>query len=124
MALKVRFGYRPWTEWPEPFRDGNGEAVRAWAAENGEELHFWQFTQYLFLKQWRALRDYARERGVADHGGYAHLRGGRQRGDVEASQGAVFARRGGESRRGGRGAADAFSETGQLWAIPSTIGRR
>ena len=118
MALKVRFGYRPWTEWPEPFRDGNGEAVRAWAAENGEELHFWQFTQYLFLKQWRALRDYARERGVAIMGDMPIYVAGdsaemwkRRRElfllDAEGNPAAVAGV-----------PPDAFSETGQLWGNP------
>lgn len=118
MALKVRFGYRPWTEWPEPFRDGNGEAVRAWAAENGKELHFWQFTQYLFLKQWRALRDYARERGVAIMGDMPIYVAGdsaemwkRRRElfllDAEGNPAAVAGV-----------PPDAFSETGQLWGNP------
>ena len=64
MSLKVRFGYSPWTEWPEPYRDCERETLDAYARENREEIGFWQFTQYMFLRQWRALRKYAHAKGV------------------------------------------------------------
>ncbi len=64
MALKCKFGHRAWTEWEQPYRIYDEKIVRAFAAENAQEILFWQFTQFIFLKQWRALKGYANERGI------------------------------------------------------------
>lgn len=63
MSLKTRFGYKPWTEWGE-YRDYDSEKEKDYIASHKEELEFWQFTQYLFLKQWNALKTYAHANGV------------------------------------------------------------
>ncbi len=63
MTLKSKFDYAPFTEWAEPYR--SGEIPKSFYTENKEELEFWQFTQYLFLKQWSALRAYANARGIS-----------------------------------------------------------
>lgn len=65
MALKTKFGHVSWTEWEEPFRTYNEKVVNKFAEENREEVLFWQFTQYLFLKQWRILKTYAKAHGVS-----------------------------------------------------------
>ena len=64
MSLKTKFSFAPWTEWPEPYKSCEGRGLEKYIAENAEELAFWQFTQYLFLQQWNALRAYARVKGV------------------------------------------------------------
>lgn len=63
MSLKSRFGHRPWTEWGE-YRDYDAEKINAYIAENREDIEFWQFTQYIFLEQWDALKAYAHSRNV------------------------------------------------------------
>lgn len=63
MACKEACGYKPYAEWGT-LRDGDSFALRAFAAEHAEDIGFWQFTQYAFLKQWRALKGYANARGV------------------------------------------------------------
>ena len=65
MALKTKFGHRAWTEWEEPFRTYDESTVKKFAQEHKEEVNFWQFTQFEFLKQWNALKSYANARGVA-----------------------------------------------------------
>lgn len=64
MSLKTKFSYAPWTDWAEPYKSCEGKGLEAYIADNREEIEFWQFTQYLFLKQWNALRDYAHKKGV------------------------------------------------------------
>lgn len=64
MSLKSRFGYRSWTEWPEEYRRYDGETIRRYADANREEIEFWQFTQYIFLRQWKALKAYASQNGI------------------------------------------------------------
>ncbi len=65
MTLKTQFGHRPWTEWTEPYKSCEGKGLEPYIAEHKDELEFWQFTQYIFLRQWNALHDYARARGVS-----------------------------------------------------------
>lgn len=65
MALKATFGYKPWTEWDEPYKRADKEVLSAYIKENQEEIEFWQFTQFIFLKQWNALHDYAKEKGIS-----------------------------------------------------------
>lgn len=63
MTLKRKNGYAPWQEWQEAERSPE-TLPSAFYAEYAEEIDFWQFTQYIFLKQWRALTAYAHENGV------------------------------------------------------------
>ncbi len=65
MTLKTKFSYAPWSEWAEPYKSCQGDLPESFYAEYAEEIDFWQFTQYIFLKQWNALRAYAKERGIA-----------------------------------------------------------
>ncbi|MDE5721276.1 MAG: 4-alpha-glucanotransferase [Clostridia bacterium] len=64
MALKSAHGHRAWTEWGV-YRNFNAGKVAAFAAANAEEISFWLFTQYIFLKQWNALKRYANAHGVS-----------------------------------------------------------
>ncbi len=65
MTLKTQFDYRPWTEWEEPYKSCEGRGLEKYIAEHLDEIEFWQFTQYIFLKQWNALRSYANAKGIA-----------------------------------------------------------
>lgn len=62
MTLKRKFNYAPWSAWDEPY--ASARLPENFETEHEEELLFWQFTQYIFLKQWQALKEYANERGV------------------------------------------------------------
>lgn len=63
MSLKSENNYRPWTDWGK-YRKYNETKMKAYIAENREKIEFWQFTQYIFLIQWRALKAYANAKGV------------------------------------------------------------
>lgn len=64
MALKCKFGHRAWSDWDEPYRSYDQKIIDTFAVENRREVLFWQFTQFVFLRQWNALKDYAHQRGV------------------------------------------------------------
>lgn len=65
MALKRHFGGQPWTRWPAEWRDWQpGIEDRLPAAVAAEAEHH-RFYQFLFFRQWSALRRYARDREVA-----------------------------------------------------------
>ena len=65
MALKDCFGGRPWTEWPEPLRRREGAALARAREELAEDTAFWQAVQYLFYRQWDALKALAGEKGIS-----------------------------------------------------------
>ena len=65
MALKQRFDMRPWTEWPDAeLRLHRPEAVRVWREQLRDEADFHVFVQFLFFRQWEALRTYAHQKGI------------------------------------------------------------
>lgn len=65
MSLKAKFNHRPWTEWEQPFRSYDENVINKYIAENSDETEFWQFTQYIFLKQWSKLKSYANGLGIS-----------------------------------------------------------
>lgn len=63
MALKVHYGYRPWTTWAKEHKDI--ATARTHAHQFGEEMDFWCWVQYEFRAQWDALHAYARKKGIS-----------------------------------------------------------
>jgi len=64
MALKDRFGGKPWYQWEKALKFRDTEAIEAARQELKEEIRFFCFVQYLFYKQWNALRAYAHGKGI------------------------------------------------------------
>ena len=65
MALKTSFDMRPWSEWPEDIKKRTPEAVERYSNELKEETDFWIFVQYLFFRQWNALKNYAHQQEIS-----------------------------------------------------------
>ena len=118
MALKAKFEHASWTEWEEPYRTYDKAVADKFASENKSEVLFWQFTQFIFLKQWNALKGYANARGVSIMGDiplYVAYD------SVEVwNYGSKLFRM--DENRNPAGVAgcppDAFTEDGQLWGNP------
>lgn len=64
MTVKSRFSYAAWTDWEQPFRTYDKAFIDGYIAGNYREYLFWQFTQFEFLRQWNALKEYANASGV------------------------------------------------------------
>ena len=64
MALKRHFAMKPWMEWPEEVRMRKAEALDRYRTALSDDVALFTYIQYLFYRQWAALRAYARERGV------------------------------------------------------------
>ncbi len=60
-AIKARFGGAMWTKWPAEYRDFR----RVDSAPFRAEMDFHRYCQWLFFRQWRALKEYANARGIA-----------------------------------------------------------
>ncbi len=63
MALKDHFGGVSCERWGK-YSEYSKDVVLQFEREHSNEIAFWQFTQYIFLRQWRALKAYANEQGV------------------------------------------------------------
>lgn len=59
MAVKNSFDGKSWIEWDEDIKLRKPEALQRCREEYAEEIMFYQFQQYLFEKQWSALKAYA-----------------------------------------------------------------
>jgi len=63
-AIKREEGGAAWIDWPEPLRRRRPGALAGARRRLAGEIGFRRFVQYQFDRQWSALRDHARRRGV------------------------------------------------------------
>jgi 4-alpha-glucanotransferase len=116
-ALKSHFNGAVWSDWPQDLRDRRKEALQ-WAIEElGERADMERFLQYVFSRQWNALKKYCNERGIQIVGDIPIY--------VEHDSVDVWAhpeifKLDGEKRPSVVAGVppDYFSETGQLWGNP------
>ena len=117
-ALKSRFAMAPWSAWPdEGARLHRPEALETWGKALEEEVDQAVCLQYLFFRQWQALRQYARSRGVGIIGDvpiYAAM----DSADVWAQRENFQLDEQGFPTEVAGVPPDDFSETGQLWGNP------
>jgi 4-alpha-glucanotransferase len=62
MSLKHHYNFCEWTKWDIKHRDIR--SAREHKDEFVDEMGFWQWLQYVFDKQWNAVRDYAHKKGI------------------------------------------------------------
>ena len=65
LALKDRFGGKPWYHWEAPLKLRQADALLQARQELHEDIRFYSFVQFLFYKQWTSLKAYAHEKGVS-----------------------------------------------------------
>ena len=118
-ALKRHFADAPWDTWPHAgLRGCQPRSVAAFSKKYHDEIEFWQFTQYLFLRQWSALKKYANGKGILIMGdmpiyvAYDSVETWKYR-----KQLFMLGKDGKPSLRAGV-PPDAFCEDGQLWGNP------
>ena len=64
MALKDANEGKPWYQWDAALKTRDPNAVWEARRKLRDEVGFYSFVQYLFRKQWTALRTYAHENGI------------------------------------------------------------
>jgi len=116
-ALKRRFAGESWNTWPTEIRHRQPQALDACIRESHETIEREKFLQFVFYRQWTALKTYCREKGIsilgdipiyvthdsADVWAYPEL----FKLDAEMNPAVVAGV-----------PPDYFSETGQLWGNP------
>jgi len=122
LASYVRFSAlrelseQPWWEWPDRFREETGVPTERGTSLR-DEIDFQAFLQFCIERQWRELRRYAHERGIALYGDVPIF--------VDIDSADVWARKeffelddDGRPRAVAGVPPDAFSATGQRWGNP------
>ena len=65
MAVKRHFDMKCWLDWPdEAIRLRKPEAVARYTRELQEDVDFYSYLQFLFYRQWIALREYIHSLGI------------------------------------------------------------
>ena len=64
MAVKNSFDGKSWITWDEDIRLRKPEAIKAYTEKYREEIDFYKFQQFLFAKQWTALKAYANRKKI------------------------------------------------------------
>jgi 4-alpha-glucanotransferase len=64
MSLKEVHGGKPWTQWPAPLRDRQPATLRTACRKLASNIQRHKFHQFLFFRQWEALRRYTHARGI------------------------------------------------------------
>ena len=117
MALKGKNKGIAWYEWPEEERLRKPAALSKAKEELAEEIRFWQGVQYLFFRQWDALKQYVNEKGVSIIGDLPIYVAG-DSADVWANPDQFQLDKEGKPTEVAGCPPDAFSEDGQLWGNP------
>lgn len=65
MALKGANNGKSWQEWKKPLREREPKTLAGCRKTYQEEIDFWIYLQFLFFRQWKKLKEYAREQGIS-----------------------------------------------------------
>ncbi len=117
MALKEKFGGRSWQEWPKSLRLRRLRALEKARVELEEEMQFWKGVQYLFFRQWDALKKLANGRGISIIGDLPIYVSG-DSADVWANPEQFQLDEAGLPTEVAGCPPDGFTEDGQLWGNP------
>lgn len=117
MALKGYFNDRPWQEWDKPYKERQTKALEAFKKENADEIQFWVFLQWVFYKQWMAMKAYANKQGVEIIGDMPIYVSSDSADTWAHTELFYFDKKCNPVAVAGC-PPDAFSETGQLWGNP------
>ena len=118
MALKRHFGMKSWLDWPdEDARLRRPEALEHWREALREDVEQFTYLQFLFFRQWTALKQYVNDLGIKFIGDlpiYVAL----DSADVWADPGLFQLDARGFPTEVSGVPPDYFNEDGQLWGNP------
>jgi 4-alpha-glucanotransferase len=117
ITFKSLNNYNPWNLWETKYKNRDEDAIK-WAQENyAEQIESIKFSQFLFLKQWKSLKEYCNRNGIKIFGDIP-IYIGFDSADVWSHPEYFKLNR----QKGPLGIAgvppDYFNDTGQLWEMP------
>ena len=117
MALKAAHGGGSWTDWPAEHARRDPAALAAARQQWRAEIHAVCVQQFLFDRQWQALRQLARQQGIQVIGDVP-IFVAQDSADVWANRDLFFLDAAGRPTVVAGVPPDYFSATGQLWGNP------
>jgi 4-alpha-glucanotransferase len=116
-AAKERHNQSIWYDWDRDIALRAPAAVENWRAQAADRISVHKVLQFFFFQQWRALKQYANDRGVRIIGDMP-IFVATDSADVWANRDLFFLDERGRPTRVSGVPPDYFSETGQRWGNP------
>lgn len=116
-VIKAVQGQKAWYEWPDKLKLRDKEMLRMAAEQLYEEINAEKFYQFLFFRQWMAIKEYANRLGIKIIGDipiFVAL----DSADVWCNQDKFKLNQDGSAKFVAGVPPDYFSKTGQLWGNP------
>lgn len=63
MVIKKHFNHQSWQSWPKALRKRDKSAMQQFAASQ-QDIDFYRFLQFMFFRQFEALKRYAKKNGI------------------------------------------------------------
>ncbi len=116
-AIRATHRRKAWFEWPRTLRDRHPEALAGIRTDSAAAIDQCKFEQFLFFRQWAALKQHANQHGILIFGDIPLLVG-YDSADVWAQREAFLLDAEGRCKVVAGVPPDYFSATGQLWGNP------
>jgi 4-alpha-glucanotransferase len=117
LALRNEFNQQCWNQWPNAFKERDPNAIKAVRSRLSHAIDCIKFEQYIFFRQWMALKAYANQKGVLLFGDIP-IFVSYDSADVWANRDVFKLDESGEMSVVAGVPPDYFSETGQRWGNP------
>jgi len=117
MALKEANGGGAWSDWPESLRKRDPDSLTRAGKRHADAVERFTFYQYVFFRQWEALREHAHQRGIQIVGDIP-IFVAFDSADVWSNPDLFYLDKAGQPTVVAGVPPDYFSATGQLWGNP------
>ncbi|MBN2221678.1 MAG: 4-alpha-glucanotransferase [Vallitaleaceae bacterium] len=117
MAVKDYHGGVMWTQWDKEIAFPTDDVKKKWTKKLAKGVKYYKFLQFLFFKEWFALKDYANSKGISIIGDIP-IFVAFDSSDVWGSKELFYLDQEGHPVVVAGVPPDYFSETGQLWGNP------
>ena len=117
MALKEVHGGASWNEWEAPIRGRQPAALAEWTTKLADSIEAYKYLQFLFFKQWAAVKAYANDRNIQIVGDVP-IFVAYDSTDVWANPDLFYLDPEGNPTQVAGVPPDYFSATGQMWGNP------
>ena len=107
----------PWHQWPEPFRDRDTATLRDFSRQHEDDMFRHRLTQFLFWRQWHALKRVANDKGIWLFGDMP-IFAAHDSVDTWRWRQNFYLDSTGRMTRIAAVPPDCFSDSGQLWNMP------
>jgi 4-alpha-glucanotransferase len=68
MTIRKLHDNKPWINWPEEYKIREQKTIESLLVEQKAQIENRKFAQFLFLRQWLALRNYCNDKGIQIYG--------------------------------------------------------